>query len=101
MWRPSIPYCAGRKRQLGFRMCIGEMQSNGSRLIQHQAAVLEHRDEPIGIELQILLALMRSAISVDEDQPMLNSDLLEQDMRREADVAGIVVKLDRRYSPIE
>jgi hypothetical protein len=83
-----------RRRQVGLRVRVGQMQADGRGLVQHQIAIDEHRDQPVRVQPQVLGSLVRSLRAVDERQFEGRADLAQQHMRCEAGVAGVVMQLD-------
>ncbi len=83
-----------RRRESRIRMHVREVQTDGRRLVQHQIAVHEHRDLPVRVELQEVSRLVRSVGAVHQRELERHAELLEQHVRRQAGIAGIVVQPD-------
>src|SRR5262245_29858513 len=75
-------------------MLIRKVHRDGGRLVQHHISVLEHRNQAVWIEFKVSSAFVSTGVTVYEDQSMRNSDLVKQNVRQKANIAGIVVKLD-------
>jgi hypothetical protein len=59
---------------------VYEVQADRNRLVEHQIAVHQHRDEAIRIELQVLGRLVGGIGAVDELQLERHAELFEQHM---------------------
>jgi len=92
---------SGRGCQSRFRMFVCKMQGNRRGLVEHQVTVFENRDQSIRIELRIHFALVDKGVAIDEHQPVLDADLVEQDVREQADIAGVGVKLDHGAGSVQ
>ena len=80
-------------------MAVGEVHADRRGFVEDQGlgtrerAVDEHRDQPVRVERQVGSALVRGLGPVDVRELERHPDLLEDDVRDQAGVAGKVVKL--------
>src|SRR5450432_1008129 len=85
-------------------MRVGEMHDDGRGLVEHErrratrGVVDEHRDQPVGIEREVLGGLVRNLRAVDELQRERRADLLEHEVDDETGIAGEVMKLQHAPS---
>ena len=79
--------------QVRLGMPVGQVQADCRRLGQHQFAIHQHRNAPAWIELQVVGALVRGALAVDQHQFKGDAQFFQQPMRREVGVARVVVAL--------
>jgi hypothetical protein len=81
---------------------VSEVHADRRRLVEDQRrgassgrVVDEDGDQPVRIEREICLRLVRRMRAIDELERERRADLLEDDVRDEARVAGVVV--ERRH----
>src|SRR5580692_2525245 len=74
---------AKRRYQSCVRMGVGQVQRDRGRFIQYEVTIPENRDETVRVELQIGFALVGVGVAVDEDQPVLDFELVQQDVRQQ------------------
>src|SRR5471030_1277687 len=94
---PLVEFCplvaAKYRRQPRPGMAVGQMQADRRRLIERQPAIDEHRDAASRVELEVLGAFVFVLVAVDQHQLIFRTDFLQQDMRREIGIAGVIVEL--------
>jgi hypothetical protein len=101
--QPLVKVCAlaaaDRWRQIAARMRVDQMQANGCGFVDDQIILRENRDQAIWIEPEMIGQLVSPSAQIDKKKLILGSDFFQQDMRNEADEAGIVIELYHRQSP--
>jgi hypothetical protein len=76
------------------RVAVGRVHQDGGRLVEHEVAVHQHGDQAIGVEPEVGRRLVLVVGAVHLAQPVRDAHFLEQQVRGEAGVAGVVVQFD-------
>ena len=84
---PAAPL-AGRGRQAGLRMAVGQIQHDRRRLVEDGAVVDQGRDAPVGVELEVV---GRHRLEIDLNELVVRADLLQRRLRRHGGRDGRVV----------
>ena len=91
-------HAAQRRRQPRRCEAVGQVQADRLRLVQHQAVVLQHRDQAVGIEREVGRRLVFAPGAIHQHPLERHRQFVQQHVRREAGVAWVVVQADHGVS---